>query len=151
MGVNLDITWVCDFVFLQCLWFLYLGNAGLIKLSIFWKSMCRPGIIFFLNTFDIIHQWDHLLKIVYFVQKSFIINYTLGLRWWRSSKESACQCSGQWLDPWSGKISHAQEKLSPCATITEDCMTRAQAPQQEKPPQWEARALPQRVALARHN
>lgn len=31
MGVNLDITWVCDFVFLQCLWFLYLGNAGLIK------------------------------------------------------------------------------------------------------------------------
>ena len=37
--------------------------------------------------------------------------------------------------------------LSPRATTTEPCAPRARAPQQEKPPQWEARAPQQRVAL----
>ena len=37
------------------------------------------------------------------------------------------------------------------ATTTEAHMPRARAPQQEKPPQGEARALQQRVAPARHN
>ena len=41
--------------------------------------------------------------------------------------------------------------LSPCAATTEACTTRARGPQQEKPPQWEARTLQQRVAPARHN
>ena len=41
--------------------------------------------------------------------------------------------------------------LSPCATTTEARAPRARAPQQEKPPQWEARAPQQRVASARHN
>ena len=38
--------------------------------------------------------------------------------------------------------------LSPCATTTEAHVPRAHAPQQEKPPQWEARALQRRVAPA---
>ena len=33
--------------------------------------------------------------------------------------ESACQCRGHGFDPWSGKIPHAVEQLSPCATTTE--------------------------------
>ena len=49
------------------------------------------------------------------------------------------------FNPWSGKIPHATEQLSPCATTTEpalwsSCATttearapRARAPQQEKP------------------
>ena len=41
--------------------------------------------------------------------------------------------------------------LSPRATTTETCVPRARAPQQGKPPQWEARALQQRVAPARCN
>ena len=41
--------------------------------------------------------------------------------------------------------------LSPCATTTEACTPRARAPQQEKPPQWEARAPQRRVAPARCN
>ena len=41
--------------------------------------------------------------------------------------------------------------LSPRATTTEAHMPRARAPQQEKPLQWEARALQQRVAPACHN
>ena len=41
--------------------------------------------------------------------------------------------------------------LSPCATTTEAHVPRARALQQEKPPQWEARTLQQRVAPARRN
>ena len=29
------------------------------------------------------------------------------------------QCGGHWYDPWSGKITHALEQLSLCATTTE--------------------------------
>ena len=43
----------------------------------------------------------------------------LGLPWWRSGEESACQCEGHGFEPWSGKIPHAAEQLSPCATTTE--------------------------------
>ena len=61
---------------------------------------------------------------------------------------------GHGFDPWSGKIPHAVEQLSPCAkttepalqspratttepraTSTEAHMPRAHTPQQEKPPQ----------------
>ena len=43
----------------------------------------------------------------------------LGLPYWRSGWESACQCRGHAFEPWSGKIPHAAEQLSPWATITE--------------------------------
>ena len=42
----------------------------------------------------------------------------LGLPWWRSGWESACQCRGHGFEPWSGKIPHAAEQLGPWATIT---------------------------------
>ena len=41
--------------------------------------------------------------------------------------------------------------LEPWATTTEARVPRARALQQEKPPKWEARALPWRVAPAHHN
>ena len=41
--------------------------------------------------------------------------------------------------------------LSPHAATTEAHAPRARAPQQEKPPQWEARALQRRVALTHRN
>ena len=43
----------------------------------------------------------------------------LGLPWWRSGWESACQCRGHGFEPWSGKIPHAAEQLGPWATTTE--------------------------------
>ena len=43
----------------------------------------------------------------------------LGLPWWRSGWESACQCRGHRFEPWSGKIPHAAEQLGPWATTTE--------------------------------
>ena len=42
-----------------------------------------------------------------------------GLPWWLSGWGSACQCRGHGFEPWSGKIPHAAEQLSPWATITE--------------------------------
>ena len=43
----------------------------------------------------------------------------LGLPWWRSGWESACQCRGRGFEPWSGKIPHAVEQLGPWATTAE--------------------------------
>ena len=55
---------------------------------------------------------------------------------WRSSgHKPACQCRGLWSDPWSGKIPHAAEQLSPCATTAEPTRPGARAPQEEKPQQ----------------
>ena len=42
-----------------------------------------------------------------------------GLPWWFTVEEFACQCRGYGFNPWSGKIPHAMEQLSPCATTTE--------------------------------
>ena len=46
---------------------------------------------------------------------------------------------------------HAPQLLSPHATTTEAHTPRARAPQQEKPPQWEAHAPQRRVAPAHRN
>ena len=46
-------------------------------------------------------------------------DYSIGLPWWRSGWESACQCRGHGFEPWSGKIPYAAEQLGPWATITE--------------------------------
>ena len=43
----------------------------------------------------------------------------MGLPWWRSGWESACQCRGHGFEPWSGKIPHAAEQQGPWATTTE--------------------------------
>ena len=47
---------------------------------------------------------------------------------------------GQGFDPWSRKISHATGQLSH-VTQQLSLLSRARASQQEKPSQWEARAL----------
>ena len=41
---------------------------------------------------------------------------TSRLPWWLSGKESACQCKRPRFDPWSRKIPHVAEQLSPCTT-----------------------------------
>ena len=51
--------------------------------------------------------------------KNVALNRLQGLPWWCSGWESACQCRGHGFEPWSGKIPHAVEQLSPCATATE--------------------------------
>ena len=63
-----------------------------------------------------------------------------GLPWWRSGEESSCQCRGHRFEPWSGKIPHAVEQLSPCAATTEPMLwsprtttTEAHVPQLLQP------------------
>ena len=46
---------------------------------------------------------------------------------------------------------HVPQLLNTHAATTEAHAPRARAPQQEKPPQWEAHALQQRVAPAHHS
>ena len=36
----------------------------------------------------------------------------MGLPWWLSGKEFACQCKRHEFDPWSGKILHASNQLN---------------------------------------
>ena len=56
------------------------------------------------------------------------------------------------LEPVSHKYwDREPQLLSLRAATTEARVPRAHAPQWEKPPQWEARALQRRVAPARHN
>ena len=43
----------------------------------------------------------------------FFKRMILGLPWWRSGWESACQCRGHGFEPWSGKIPRAAERLGP--------------------------------------
>ena len=45
--------------------------------------------------------------------KGDIKDKQVGLPWWRSGWESACQCRGHGFEPWSGKIPHAAEQLGP--------------------------------------
>ena len=45
-----------------------------------------------------------------------------GLPWWLSDKESACQCRRHRFPPWSGKIAHAVEQLSPFTIAIESVL-----------------------------
>ena len=68
----------------------------------------------------------YLIFLLYFILSSIrtldnviLKNNRQGLPWWRSGWESACQCRAHGFKPWSGKIPHAAERLSPWATIAE--------------------------------
>ena len=63
--------------------------------------------------------WDHGCNYLVTLGTTHLINGWLGLPWWHSGWESACQCRGHGFEPWSGKIPHAEEQLGPWATITE--------------------------------
>ena len=45
-----------------------------------------------------------------------------GLPWWFSDKQSACQGRRHRFHPWSGKIPHAMEQLSPCTIAIESVL-----------------------------
>ena len=47
------------------------------------------------------------------------LKHFLVLPRWLSGKESACQFRRHWLAPWSRKIAHAVERLSPCTPTVE--------------------------------
>ena len=57
----------------------------------------------------------------------------LGLPWWLSGKESACQYRRCGFDPWSRKIPHVKEQLNPCATTVEPKLWIKRSHCNEKP------------------
>ena len=97
-----------------------------------WPSNSTPGYISEKNKTTNLKRYMHPN-----VHSSIIYNYqdmeatsvyinrwinkeeVTGLPWWRSGWESACQCRGHGVEPWSGKIPHAAEQLGPWATIAE--------------------------------
>ena len=63
------------------------------------------------------------LKDGYLRSRKWFKNYKFtGLLWWLSGKESTYQCRRHRFDPSSGKILHAVEQLSPCATAIESVL-----------------------------
>ena len=78
---------------------------------------------------NVLTDWSSAVKL--YMQK--------GLPRWLSGKEFACQDRRQGISPWFRKIPHAMEQLNLCAATTEaHAPGEPGAPQQEKPPQWEA-------------
>ena len=59
-----------------------------------------------------------------------------------------CQCRGHGFHPWSRNIPQASGHLSPLPQLLKTACSTVCAPQQEKPPPWEAQAWKQRVAPA---
>ena len=55
---------------------------------------------------------------VMLIWRPHIKNYW-GLPWWYSGQESASQSREHGFNPWSRKIPHGAEQLSPCTTTTE--------------------------------
>ena len=82
--------------------------------------MCENNIVYA----EHLSLWKTRI-VVYARQRMTIYNQSpiktlsMGLPWWRSGWESACQCRGHGLEPWSGRIPHASEQQSPWATTTE--------------------------------
>ena len=85
--------------------------------------------------------------------KSDLVGWRGGGRFPGGSEVKNLPCNARdRLDPWSSNILHATEQLSLCTTTTKPVLqspglqlckpvrTRAPAPRQEKPPQWEAHA-----------
>ena len=62
-------------------------------------------------------------------QKSLFLieTWVVGLFWWYSGREATCQCRRHGFDPWSGKIPHVVEQLSPRATLLSPSAVSAEA------------------------
>ena len=71
------------------------------------------------------------LALIFLNKKTRLRNFPGGT----VDKSLGCRCSRYGFCPWSGKIPHAAEQLSPHATTIEACGTRAHTVQQEKAPQ----------------
>ena len=65
----------------------------------------------------------------------------MGLLWWLSNRESACQSGDTGSVPDSGRFYMPQSNQIHVLQLLKPVSPRARALQQEKPPQWEACAL----------
>ena len=83
-------------------------NLG--KKKAYLQSIIKQGAIKLINS---------VLIIMFYIWMEYYKSEAIGLPWWRSGWESACQCRGHGFESWSGRIPHAAEQLGPWATTTE--------------------------------
>ena len=139
-------------------------------LNIYWSFIQRTLERFylfhiFLSILYTSLRCSHYIKFHFRMFKMLFPRIHLWLPWWLGGKESTCQYRRQGFSLWSGKIPHALEQISPCATTiepvfygleaellstcsatTEPMLPRASAPQ-EKLPKWEATHLSEEELL----
>ena len=87
-----------------------------------WDYMLFYSIIIIVISITIYYYYYAHLQFPKFLYVYIALNtikLLLGLPWWCSGWESACQCREHGFEPWSGKIPHAAERLGPWATTTE--------------------------------
>ena len=65
-------------------------------------------------------QWRHTCTLCR--SRNVYIRQQQGASLVLSGGESICQCRGYRFDPWSGRIPHAMEQLSPCTTTIESML-----------------------------
>ena len=110
-------------------------RRGILFLRSSWRSSLEIGFIWIarkspLKSLFYWQQYEHARKVklqrfpviqVFFLALKYCKHFkvSLGLLWWRSGWESTCQCRGHGFEPWSGRIPHAAEQLSPWATTAE--------------------------------
>ena len=86
-----------------------------------WWWTWKPGVLQSMGSQRVGYDWateltdTSMLLYIMTLQK----NIEFQLCWWSSGWESALQCKGHCLGPWSRKIPHAAGQLSPCTTTTE--------------------------------
>ena len=108
---------------------------------------------------DQYHIFALILKRQSFSHIASWLKFEWGLLWWLSGEESDCQCRRHGFCPWFGKITcHGAPRLvyHNCWACALEPGSRnswahgpgAHAPQQEKPPQWEACTASWTVATA---
>ena len=85
-------------------------------------SSIRDQILLKLAEKTLASQFDTWAKFSTFKISTIQKNEVRGLSWWPSGKESTCQGRRHEFEPWSRKIPHAVEQLSPCATTTESVL-----------------------------
>ena len=99
---------------------------------------------------------DEWKMLIYLLVSSMCLahkKHQLGLPWWLSGKEFACQCRRHGFDPWTRKIPHAVKQLGLCTPAIEPVksMCPTAHAMQQKPQQWNAWVPQWRGAPARCN
>ena len=92
-----------------------------------WRRCGEKGIL--------LHCWWEckLIKVLWRTELRFIKKPVVGLPWRFSGLEFTRLCRGQGFCPWSGRIPHAVEQLSPGATSTDPVLRNKRSHHSEKP------------------
>ena len=88
----------------------------------------------------LIHWWlpifPNIVKMVFLFFSPPFLKFLLGLPWWLSGKEFACQCRRCGFDPWSGKLPHVTMQINLWASTTEPVLQSSELQLLKPTQQW---------------